>query len=180
MVSLFFSQHNGLFPPSTLLIVIFWVIFWVSSLPVIVTTHSNFCLHTNYFAERSYCRHIPPLGSLLMDSSSAVAMTPLMATDLAVTPHLYPLLLLLAAHLSKFVLDHYTMVTRCCAIRPGSLYDGAALIAQEDGSTLWASVRLQSWCLVRLGMGGGVQFFVGHQGGLKTDQLYYRLGSIFQ
>ena len=86
MVSLFLSQHNGLFPPSTLLIVIFWVIFQVSPLPMSVTTHSNCCLHTNYFSERSYCRHVPPLGSLLVDLSSAVAMTPLMATDLAVTP----------------------------------------------------------------------------------------------
>ena len=112
MVSLFFSQYNGLFPPSTVLIVIFWIIFWVSSLPMSVTTHSNCCLHTNYFAERSYCRHIPPLGSLIMDLSSAMAMTPSMATDLAVTPHLYPLFLLLAAYPSKFVLDHYTMLTR--------------------------------------------------------------------
>ena len=111
MVSLFLSEHNGLFPPSTLLIVIFWVIFAVSSLPMRVTTHSNCCLHTNYFAERSYCCHIPPLGSLLLDSSSAVAMTPSMATDISVTPHLYPLFLLLAAHPSKFVLDHYTTVT---------------------------------------------------------------------
>ena len=98
MVSLFFSQHNGIFPPSTLLIVIFWVIFWVSLLPMSVTIHLNCFLHTNYFAERSYCRHIPPLGSLLLNSSSAVAMTPSMANDLAVTPHLYPIFLLMAAH----------------------------------------------------------------------------------
>ena len=37
--------------------------------------------------------------------------------------------------------------------RPGSLYDGAALIAPEDGNTLQASVRSQRWCPVRLGMG---------------------------
>ena len=111
MVSLFFSQHNGVFSPSTLLIVIFWFIFSVSSLPMIMTTHSNFCLHTNYFAERSYCRRIPPLRSLLLKSSSTAAMTPSMETDLAVTPHLYPLFLLLADHPSKFVLDHYTTVT---------------------------------------------------------------------
>ena len=98
MVSLFFSQNKGVFSPSTLLIVIFWVISYVPSLPMSVTTHSNCCLQTNYFAERSYCLHIPPLGSLLLESSSAVAMTPSMATDLAVTPHLYPLFLLLAAH----------------------------------------------------------------------------------
>ena len=67
-----------------------------------------------------------------------------------------------------------------CAIRPGSLYDGAALIAPEDGKTLRASVRSQRWCPVRLGIRGAVQFFVGHWGVLKTDQLYYRLGSIFQ
>ena len=110
MVSQFFSQHNGLFPPSTLLIVIFWVIFWISSLPMSVTTHSNCCLHTNYFSERSYCRHIPPLGSLLLDLSSAVTMPPSTATDIAVTPHLYPLFLLLTSHPSKFFLDHYTTV----------------------------------------------------------------------
>ena len=104
----FFSQHNGLFPPSTLLIVIFWVIFWVSSLPMSVTTHSNCCLHKNYFDERSYFCHIPPLGSLLMESSSAVAMTPLMATDLAP---------LLAAGIPPV------------KIRPGSLYNGELLIA---------------------------------------------------
>ena len=108
MVSLFLSQHNGVFPPSTLFI----FNFWVSSLPMSVTIHLNCCLHTNYFAEQSYCRHIYPLGSLLLDSSSAVAMTPYMATDIAVTPHLYPLVLLPASHLSKFVLDHYTTVTR--------------------------------------------------------------------
>ena len=105
------SQHNVVFPPSTLLIVIFWVIFWVSSLPMSVTTHSSCCLHRNYFAEQSYCCHIPPLGSLLLDSSSAVAMTPSMTTDLAVTPHLYPLFLLLTAHPSTFVLDHYMTMT---------------------------------------------------------------------
>ena len=54
----------------------------------------------------------PPLGSLLLDSSSAVAKALLMATDLAATPHLYPLFLLLAAHPSKFVQDHYTTVPR--------------------------------------------------------------------
>ena len=53
------------------------------------------------------------------------------------------------------------------AIRSGSLYDGAALIAPEDGNTLRSLVRSQRWCPVRLGMGGGVQFFVGHQGDLK-------------
>ena len=65
------------------------------------------------------------------------------------------------------------------AVRPGSLYDGAVLIAPEYGNTLRASVRSQRWCPVRLGMGWGVQFVLGHQWGLKTDQLYYRLGSIF-
>ena len=88
----------------------FGVIFWVSSFPMSVTTHSNCCLHTNYLAEQSYCRHIPPLGSLLLDSSSAVTMTLSMETDLAVTPYLYTLFLLLASHPSKFVLDHYTTV----------------------------------------------------------------------
>ena len=111
MVSLFFSQNNGIF--FTVNVVdFFWVVFWVSSLPMSVTTHSNCCLHTNYFAERSYCRQIPPLRSLLMYSSSAVAMIPSMSTDIAVTPHLYPLFLLLAAQPSKIVLDHYTTVTR--------------------------------------------------------------------
>ena len=112
MVSLFFSKHNGVYSPSTLLIVIFWVIFWVSSLPMSVTTHSDCCLHTNYFAEGSYFCHIPPLGSLLLYLSYPVVVTPLMATDLAVTPHLYPLFLLLAAQPSKLVLDNYTTVPR--------------------------------------------------------------------
>ena len=66
------------------------------------------------------------------------------------------------------------------SIRPGSLYDSAALIAPENGTTLRASVGYQRWCPVRLGIRGAVQFFVGHRGGLKTDQLYYRIGSIFQ
>ena len=108
MVSLFFSQHNGVFSPSTFLI----VIFWVSSLPMSVTTHSNCCLHTNYFAERSHFCHIPPLGSLLLELSFAVAMTLSMVNDLAGTPYLYPLFLLLVAHPSKFVLDHYKAVPR--------------------------------------------------------------------
>ena len=106
-----FLSAQWCFSLFTLFIVIFGF-FWVSSLPMSVTTHSNCCLHTNYFAERSYCFHIPPLGSLLLDFSSAVAMTPLMATDLAVTPHLYPLFLMLETHPSKFVMDRYTTVTR--------------------------------------------------------------------
>ena len=38
-------------------------------------------------------------------------------------------------------------------ICPGSLYDGAALIAPEDGNTLRASVRSQRWCPVVFLMG---------------------------
>ena len=38
------------------------------------------------------------------------------------------------------------------------------------------SIHLVLW---RLGIGVGVQFFVDHQGGLKIDQFYYWLGSIF-
>ena len=72
-----------------------------------VIANSNRCLHPTYFAEQSYCRHISPLRSLLLDSSSAVATTPSMSTDFAATPHLYPLFLSLAAHQSKIVLDHY-------------------------------------------------------------------------
>ena len=106
------SQHNGAFSSSTLLIVIFWVIFWVSSLPMSVTTHSNCCLHMNYFAGQSYCCHISQLRSLLLGSFSAVAMTLSMATDPAATPHFYPLFLLLKAQISKFVLDHYMTVPR--------------------------------------------------------------------
>ena len=104
--SLFFSQNNGVISPSTLLG--FFVFWGVSSLPMSGTTHSDRCLHTNYFAERSCCRHIPPLRSLLLDSSSAVATTLSMATDLAATPHLYPLFLTLAAYPSKHFQDHYT------------------------------------------------------------------------
>ena len=51
MVSLFFSQHNGVVSPSTLLIVIFWVVFLVSSFPRSMTTHSYI---QNYFSEQSY------------------------------------------------------------------------------------------------------------------------------
>ena len=47
-----------------------------------VTTCLYRCLHTNYFAERSYCCHIPPLGILILGLSSVVSMTPSMATDL--------------------------------------------------------------------------------------------------
>ena len=55
------------------------------------------------------------------------------------------------------------------AICPRSLYDGATLIAPEDGNTLRASVSTQRWCPVRLGIRVAVQFFVGHREGLKTD-----------
>ena len=106
----FFYQHNGVVSPSMLLIFIFWVVFWVSSLPMSVTTHSDRCLHPNYFAERLYCRHIPPLGSLLLDLFSAAATTPSMVNDLVETPYLYSLFLPLVAHLSKIVHNHYTKV----------------------------------------------------------------------
>ena len=82
----------------------FWF-FGVSSLPMSVTTRSGQCLHPNCFSERSYCWHIPLHGILLLYSSSAVAMTPSMANDLAAALHIYPLLLLLAAHPSKIGQD---------------------------------------------------------------------------
>ena len=100
MASLFFSQHNGVVLPS-----MFLFFLGVSSLPMSVTTHLDCCSHQNYFAERSYCRHIPPLVSLLLDSSYAVATMPSMATNLAATPHLYTLFFPLAAHSSKIGLD---------------------------------------------------------------------------
>ena len=77
-----------------------------------VTTHSDRCLHTKKSAERSYCHHITPLRSLPLESSSAVATIPSMATYIAATPHLYPLFFPLVAHLSKFVQDHYTLAPR--------------------------------------------------------------------
>ena len=131
-VSLFFSHHNGVVSLSLLLIVIFWF-FWVSSLPMSVTTRSDRCLHPNYFAERSYCRHIPPLGSLLLDSYSAVVTMSPMLKDIAATLYLYPLFLPLAAHLPIFF--------------PGSLYDSAALIAPEGGNTyrIWRPPRCGHW-----------------------------------
>ena len=76
-----------------------------SSFPMSVTTCLYRCLHTNYFAERSYCCHIPPLGILILGLSSVVSMTPSMATDLIAAPHLYPLFLLLADHPSKIGQD---------------------------------------------------------------------------
>ena len=54
-------------------------------------------------------------------------------------------------------------------IRPGSVYDGAALIVPEDGNTLRSSVRSQRWCPVRLGIRGAVQFFVGPSGGVQKQ-----------
>ena len=77
-----------------------------------MTTYFDHCLHPNYFGERSYCRYIPPLGSLLLESSSAVATTTLMDTNLVSTPYLYPLFLPLEAHLLKFVKDYYMTAPR--------------------------------------------------------------------
>ena len=142
MVSLFFSQHNGVFSPSTLLI----VIFWVSSLPISVTTHSNSCLHTNYFAEWSYCRHTPPLEAWLW------------TCPLQWRWHCR-WRLISQWHRTSIPSSCYWKTTRQnsswiiiwrwladSAIRPGSLYDGAALITPDDGNTLRASVRSQRWC----------------------------------
>ena len=70
-----------------------------------VTTHSDCCLHLNYFSEPSYFFHIPSLRSLILDLFSAVETTPSMATNLAATPHLYPLFLILVAHWSKIGQD---------------------------------------------------------------------------
>ena len=53
----FFFRQNGLVSPSPSLIVLF-LFFLVSSLPMSVTTRLIFFLHPNYFAEISYCRHI--------------------------------------------------------------------------------------------------------------------------
>ena len=56
MASLFFSQHNGVFPPSTLLIVIFWVIFgfphcpWVWPLTRIAAYIPTILLRNQIFA----------------------------------------------------------------------------------------------------------------------------------
>ena len=101
-VSLFFSQYDGVVSQSQLLTFIY---IFLNSLPMSVTTHSDRCLHPNYFSEPSYCCHIPPLGSLIMDSFSEVETTSSMANDLAATPHLYPLFLILVAHRSKIGQD---------------------------------------------------------------------------
>ena len=61
--------------------------------------------------------YTPPLGSLLVDSFSAVATTSPMATDIAATPHLYPLFLMLEGHPSKNFQDRYTMVREWKAIK---------------------------------------------------------------
>ena len=70
----------------------------------------NSLLHNNVLI--AYCRHIPPLRILRMNSSSAVATTPLMANNLAATPYIYPLFLPLAVHRSKNFHDHY--ITTAC------------------------------------------------------------------
>ena len=61
MLSLFFSQHNGFFAPSSSLTYLFS--FLVSSLPMSMTTCSDRWLHQNYFSEQLYYRHISSLFS---------------------------------------------------------------------------------------------------------------------
>ena len=106
----FFSQHYSVVSPSTLLIVIFWVVFGFPHCPwVWPLTWIAAYIRTTFLSDHIVAIY-PPLGGLLMDLSSTVAMTPSMATDVAVTPHLYPLFLLLADHPSKSFQDNYTKV----------------------------------------------------------------------
>ena len=130
MVSLFFSQHNGFVSPATLLI----VIFWVYSLPMSVTTQSDRCLHMNYFGEAiillPYTPPWKPASVLVLCSGDNAAYVDWSCSDTA------PLSPLLAAGVPPV------------KIRPGSLHDGAALIAPEDGNTLRALVRSRRWCPV--------------------------------
>ena len=137
MVSLFFSQHNGVVSPSMLLIVNFW----------------GFLGFFLGFLIAHECDHL--LGSLLTYKLLcwAIILSPytpprkpasglvLCSGDDAIdgdwswsdTAPLYPLINYGGPPV-KF--------------RPGSLYDGAALIAPEDGNTLRALVRSQRWCPV--------------------------------
>ena len=111
MVSLFSLSTMVFFQCQRCWLLLFWLFFgfphcsWVWPF-----TRFAAYLQTTFLSDNIVA--IYPIGSLLLDSYFAVAMTPSMATDLAVTPHLYPLFLLLASYLSKFVLDHYTTVTR--------------------------------------------------------------------
>ena len=80
----------------------------------------------------------PSLGSLLLDSSSAVATTSSMATDIAGTPHLYPLFLPLAAHPLKIVQDHYTTAPRWYRQKVGTpAGSGVHLIVVIEGQVVF-------------------------------------------
>ena len=110
----------------------------VSSLPMSVTTHSDRCLHPNYFAERSYCFHIPPpqnpaSGLVLCGGYDVVDGN----RSCSNTASIYPLLAAGGPPVK---------------INPGSLYDGAALIAPEDGNTrgIWRPPRCgHRWSVYR-------------------------------
>ena len=98
-------------------------------MPISVTTNSDRCLHPNYFAERSYCRHIPPprkpsSGLVLCSDDDAVDVDRYCSHTASLSP-------ILAAGGPPV------------KIRPGSLYDGAALIAPEGGNTrmTWRPLR---------------------------------------
>ena len=83
----------------------FLVFFLVFLFPMSVTTRSDYCLHPSCFDGRSYCRHIPPLGILLLDLLFAVLTTPPVAIDPSAAPRVYPIFLPMAAHPSKIGQD---------------------------------------------------------------------------
>ena len=154
MVILLFSQHNGIFPPSTLLIVIFWVIFGFPHCPwVWPLTRIAAYIRTTLLSDHIVTIYPP--------SEACLWTRPLQwrwhrrwrlilqwhRTYIPSSCYWQPT----RQNLSWIIIQRWLADS---AIRSGSLYDGAALIAPEDRNTLRASVRSQRWCPVRLGMGG--------------------------
>ena len=128
-VSFFFSQKNGVVSPSTLLIVIF--VFLLSSLPMSVSNHLDIDLYPKLRCQSDHIVAIYPLPPRKPSSRLVLC-----SDDKAVngdrscsnTTLLYPLL------------DTGGPPVK---IRPGLLYDGAALIAPEGGNTqgIWSPPR---------------------------------------
>ena len=138
MVSLFFSQRNGVVSPSTLLIVIF-------------------CFSLAFLIAHD-CDH--SLGLLITYELLCWAII-----LLPYTPPRKPVFVLVLCSGNDAVNGNWYFSDTAplspilsaggpsAKIRPGSLYNGAALIASEDENTLQASVRSQRWCPVLFLMG---------------------------
>ena len=134
MVSLFFSQRNGDFSPSTLLTVIF-LGYFLGFLIAHECDHSLGSLLTYelIFSAIILSPYTPPqkpASGLVLSSGDEAVDGDWYCRD---TTPLSPLLYAGSPPVK---------------IRPGSLYDGAAMIAPEYGNTLRALVRSQRWCPV--------------------------------